>query len=296
MAKKSAKTKKPMTRSQLAVTLVVAILIMVGANLVLFLSTPSSSNKTGKAALFGVKEIVVEGNTRYDEEAIVGVSGITVGQSIFSVDKKQAAENIRSAFPYAESVTVDNKDSMDTIRIAIQEARPLGVMAVDGEWMLVSTTGRGLATWEKQSDKPLRYLYLKGTSAQELKVGGQVLDERSLSIATTLIDTLREHEIEGITEIDMTNKADIRVNWENRITFLLGNDSNLEHKLAAIASTLPLVEKDHGEDARGTLNVRDYSDGNAKNSYIVFRPEGLVTTTTSSRTSSTSGTTASSAG
>lgn len=278
MAKKSATTKKPMTRAQLAVMLAVAILVMVGANLVLFLSTPSARKTSDRAALFGVKQIVVEGNTRYKEESIIGKSGIRVGDSVFSVDKKQAAENIRSAFAYAETVTVDNKKSMDTIRITIKEAVPLGVVAVEDQWVLVSTTGRGLEAWPAQSDKPLRYLYLRGTTSKQKKVGEQVLDDRSLKIANTLIEAMKAHGLEGLTEINMTDKTDIQVNWKNQITFLMGNDQNLEHKLSVIAATLPKVQKDHGEDARGTLNVRDYSDNTVQDKRIIFRPEGLVTT------------------
>lgn len=292
MAKASLKTKKPMTRSQLAVTLMVAILVMVGANLVLFLSTPSKQGTTDRAALFGVKKIVVEGNTRYDEEAVVGVSGITIGQSIFSVDKKQAAENIRKAFTYAESVTVDNKTAMDTIRITIKEATPLGVMAVDDKWMLVSTAGRGLEEWPRQSDKPLRYLYIKGTSSKNIKVGEQVLDDRSFKIITALLETTAEYNIDNLTEIDMTDKTDIQVSWKNQITFLLGNDANLEHKIAVTDAILKDVLATRGEDARGTINVRDCSDSSIQKPYLVFRPEGLVTTTGGKTSGTTTTTTA----
>lgn len=283
MAKTSTKTKKPMNRAQLAVTLLVAILVMVGANLVLFLSTPSSQEASSRAALFGVKKIVVEGNTRYDEEAIIGKSGITIGQSIFSVDKKEAAENVRQAFAYAESVTVDNKMAMDTIRITIEEAKPMGVVAGDGTWILVSTTGRGLTEWPMQSEKPLRYRYFKGVTAKEKKVGGQVMDDRSFTIVSTLLESLEGHKLEGVTQIDLTDKTDIQVNWKNQITFLMGNDINMDHKLAVIAAMLPQVLKTNGNDVRGTINVRGYSDPNVQNPPIVFRPEGLVTTTTAGK-------------
>lgn len=287
MAKASSKTKKPMNRAQLAVTLLVAILVMVGANLVLFLSTPSTQGASSRAALFGVKKIVVEGNTRYDENAIIGKSGITIGQSIFSVDKKAAAENVRQAFAYAESVAVDNKMAMDTIRITITEATPMGVVAGDGKWILVSTTGRGLAEWPRQSDAPLRYRYFKGVTAKEKKVGGQVMDDRSFTIVSTLLQSLDKHELGEVTQIDLTDKTDIQVNWKNQITFLMGNEVNMEHKLAVIAAMLPQVFKSNGNDARGTINVRGYSDPNVQNPPIVFRPEGLVTTTTAGKTKGT---------
>ena len=77
------------------------------------------------------------------------------------------------------------------------------------------------------------------------------------------------------------------MNWKNQITFLLGNDQNMEHKLAVIAATLPKIQKDHGNTARGTLNVRDYSDNTVQDKRIVFRPEGLVTTKAAGATTGT---------
>lgn len=290
MANRAEKTKKTMTRAQLAVTLFVAILVMVGANLVLFLSTPSTQQSRDRAALFGVKKIVVEGNTRYDEEAIIGYSGIYVGQSIFSVNKTQAAENIQNTFSYAEEVTVNNDEAMDTIRIVIKEATPLGVIDMGDVWMLVSTKGRGLQSWEKGNDTPVRYLQIEGATYKEETVGGQILDDRSFKIVSTLTEILAEHELDQLTAIDMTDKTDIRVDWNNQITFLMGNDANLEHKVAVIAATLPEVMEDYGEQARGTLNVRDYSDDTVEKKYIVFRPEGLVTTKTTTATTGTTGT------
>ena len=63
----------------------------------------------------------------------------------------------------------------------------------------------------------------------------------------------------------------------------MGNDINMDHKLAVIAAMLPQVLKTNGNDVRGTINVRGYSDPNVQNPPIVFRPEGLVTTTTAGK-------------
>ncbi|MGI6264184.1 MAG: cell division protein FtsQ/DivIB [Acutalibacteraceae bacterium] len=287
MAKETTKTKPPMTRAQLAVTLIVAILLMIVVNLVLFLSTPSSTSAGERAALFGVKKIVVEGNTRYDEAAIIGKSGIRIGQSIFSLNKEKAGENVRQAFAFAEKVTVDTKLGLDTVRIAITEATPLGVIPTAEGWLLVSTTGRGLQLTGGDSEVPMRYLAIRGSTGQDPTVGGQALDKRSLTIVTTLRKTLTENDLGQLTEIDMTDKTDIRVRWNNQITFLVGNDDNLDHKASVIAATMQKVLADYGQSARGTLNVRAYSDAEDQKKYIVFRPEGLDEAISKSATATT---------
>lgn len=292
MEKERDKTKKPMTRAQLAVILFVSILVVMAANVVLFLATPSSNQEDEQAALFGVNKIVVEGNTRYDDEAIIAYSGLRIGQSIFSVNKEQAAENVRAAFTYVEEVTVHNDDSSDVMTIVITEAKPLGVMDLGDQWMLVSTTGRGLQAWDKDGNEPLRYLRLKGATTKNTQVGAQVLDERSMAIMTSLREELAKHNLQDINAVDMTDKTNIQVNWNNQITFLMGSDAHMARKIAVIAATLPKVLDEYGDHARGTLNVRDYSDDTAQKKYIIFRPEGLVTTTTTTTSPSSTDPTA----
>ncbi len=276
MTNKSEAPKQPMSRAQLAVWLLVGILVTVTANILLLLVTPSSGQEGERAALFGVSTITVEGNTRYDDEAIIAYSGIYVGQSIFSVDKTAAVEKIQKTFSYAEQVTIDTGDGMDDIRIIIKEATPLGVVNVGDRWMLISTKGTGLQAFEKGADAPLRYMRLEGAVIKEKTVGGQVLDDRSQTIVSTLTQELNKHKLGQLTAINIKDRTDIRVDWNNQITFLLGNDSNLSYKVAVVAATLPEVKKGYGDNARGTLNVRDYSDDKPDKKYIVFRPEGLV--------------------
>lgn len=67
----------------------------------------------------------MEGDTRYDEQAIIQASGIRVGQSVFSLNLKLAAQNVLSTFPYLETVDIQ-KVSFGTVRIALKEVEAIG--------------------------------------------------------------------------------------------------------------------------------------------------------------------------
>lgn len=286
MAEKRATTKPPMTRSQLAVILIVAIVVMTVIDIVLYMSIPTSAKTGERAALFGIRKIVVEGNTHYNEQDIVDQSGLRVGQSVFLLNKTEAAERVRNAFAYAESVEVDTKLGLDTARITIKEASPLGVIPTQQGWLLISTQGRGLRMVDEKSEVISRYMRITGGTGGKTAIGSRTLDDRSLWIVTTLLQVLGKQGYDQLTEINMTDKTDIRVRWNNQITFLVGSDDNLEHKASVIAATMTKVLGDYGTSARGTLNVRAYSDAEDQKKYIVFRPEGLdealtrITTTT----------------
>lgn len=233
-----------------------------------------------KTSLFSVKEITVSGDTRYLAEAIIQQSGLAVGQSIWSVNRVEAADKVVAAFPYIKEVTV-TKTGFDKLEIHVTETDAIGALYGFGQWLAVGSNGRLLEAFAVESDRPPRMLYLKGAEALSNVVGETVLDERSLAIVTELQAAFDEYGLFGVGEIDLTNKSDLRLLWNNRITVKLGNDSNLTHEIGVVMSTLPGIEKQYGEHAAGQLDVSSFSEGGTM---AVFTPLDLLTTTTTTTT------------
>lgn len=133
--------RRRISRFHLVVTLFVAILVLGGATVFMLLFMPGSSSND-QPAVFAVKSVEVVGDTRYSREAIIGVSGIKVGQSVFSVDKRKASEKIREAFPYIDYIDIGNS-SFDTVTIQVRERRCWGPVMpkATGMWW-APTAGR----------------------------------------------------------------------------------------------------------------------------------------------------------
>ena len=83
---------------------------------------------------------------------------------------------------------------------------------------------------------------------------------------------------ENITMVDIGDRNDIRLDWNNQITLLLGNDSNLRYEIAAAASTLPRVFEKHGKTVTGQLDLSQYSNPAITAPAIVFTPSALLET------------------
>ena len=130
--------RRRISRFHLVVTLFVAILVLGGATVFMLLFMPGSSSND-QPAVFAVKSVEVVGDTRYSREAIIGVSGIKVGQSVFSVDKRKASEKIREAFPYIDYIDIGNS-SFDTVTIQVRETEVLGARYAEGYWYVVGGT------------------------------------------------------------------------------------------------------------------------------------------------------------
>lgn len=238
-----------------------------------------------KDSMFALKEITVSGDTRYLKEAIVQQSGLSVGQSIWSVDKVKAGELVLAAFPYIQEVKVTNT-AYNKLNIAVSETDEIGVMYGGGKWLAVGSNGRILETMAVESDRPLRALYLKGAQAIGTAIGEQAMDDRSFAIVTELLAAFEEYKLGGVCEIDLSNKSDLRLNWNNRITVKLGNDSNLTHEIGVMKSALPGIERQYGEHAAGQLDVSSFSE---EDTMAVFTPRDLLTTTTTTTTTSPDG-------
>ncbi len=277
-SKQARSRKRANTRFGLFLALCAGSLIMLICILLLLPAAFGGTGDEDKPSAMGVKTITVEGNTRYDEEAIIGVSGIKVGQSVFSVNKRKAANVLESTFHYAEEVKV-RVDFSRNVTIQITEAEPMGAVYAQGQWVVVSQEGIGLEATPITTERPLRQLYIKGAGVLSAQPGEPVLDEDSRAIVAEIFDALQSVGMEDISVVDIENRADIRLNWKNQITLLLGNDSNLRYEIAAAASALPKILEKHGETATGQLNLSQYSDPTIASPAIVFTPSSLLNDT-----------------
>lgn len=267
--------------------LVVTITVVIGA--VLLISTPNrpDGNKANDS-LFGVKNIVVEGNSRYTDAQIIEAGGVFVGQSLFFVNKRRVAQNILQSFPYVEKVTVSNS-SFSNVKITITEAQPVGIVSLESDWLIVSTSGKGLEIIKSSDRRVSDYRRIKCAIPDGGGVGKPALDSRSLEIVNAVAEAARSTILDNVVEIDITDFSNIKLNWKDLINIKLGGDSNLESKLNYACKTLSRVLNSHGEDAAGQIDLRMYSETSPK---AVFTPADLLTTEPSSETDATGASTA----
>ncbi len=258
-------------RFRLFVVLSIINVLLLVFTILLLPAALNSPDKAKKPSLLGVRSITVEGNTQYDNNAIIAISEIRVGQSVFSINEGQAVKKIKKTFSYVEDVSIDVGVSRNVV-IRITEAEEMGAVYAGGNWIVVDSDGVGLLRLPIESERPLRRLYLKGAQTVSDELGKQVLSDRSLAIISEIFQAFELYELGNVNEIDMTNLSDIRVNWKNQIVIALGNDSNLTYEIAVAAATIPKVLDRHGASASGVLNISQYSDKTIETPAIIFTP------------------------
>ena len=276
-ARQRRRQKRAKTRVRVFIGLCAASLAMLICILLLLPAAFGGDGSADKPSALGVTALTEEGNTRYDEEAILGESGIRIGQSVFAVNKRQAANQLKKTFHFVEDVRIDINLKRE-VTIKITEAEVMGAVYAEGQWVLVSHEGIGLQATPINSERPLRQLYIKGAGVLSATPGEQVLDDDSKALVAEIFDALQAVELTNITTVDIGNRTDIRLDWNNQITLLLGNDSNLRYEIAAAAATLPKVFDKHGKTVTGQLDLSQYSNPAITSPAIVFTPSSLLET------------------
>ena len=287
-APKKRRKKRRVSRFAIAVTVFVSIVVICSALTLLLLFQPGKGGTAAeRPAVFGVHQIEVVGETRYAKEDIIAASGIEIGQSILTVKKVQAHDNIMAKFPYLERVDVSNS-SFDTVKIEVWEVDPIGVMQTGDAWFVVGSNNKAVESLPASEEPPAAYLCFKGATTADGAVGGKAMDDRSFGIVTTMLQAIADSQLENIRAIDMRNKSNICLEWNGQLTVMLGTENDLEKKVAAFANFLPDLLSNNGGTVSGRFDLRNYME----DSKAIYTPADILASQTAAGTTTSAPTAA----
>ena len=253
---------------------VVLLLLLVGALVVMKIVGTQQSKRGETTGFLAVREILVEGETRYTHEELIEQSGLYVGQSLMGVNKVQACDALIKAFPYLNSVDIGNA-SFDTLRIRVTETDVMGAVETAERWIIVGENNHALE-YMTADQLPEGILRVRGAVLKDETLGQALMDERSLGICRTLVASANLYGLDSMTTIDMSQKTNISLLLNERLQVLLGNESNMPEQIAILVDTLPTLLKNNGENASGRLDMTPYADDDPGNDQAVYTPPELL--------------------
>lgn len=231
--------------------------------------------------LFKTTEIIVDGeNIPYSSEEIIEASGIDYGDNIFLSKKKAAVKKIVDTFPYIENADVSVKIPGTQI-INVDVAVPSFEVSVNGGYAIVSSNGRVL----EESESPTYSIpLLRGLKITDTEVGQYITFEKDTTkqILSEVIDSINENDVPNIYGIDISNSANIELNYDNRITISLGVPEDVGYKLR---TAMAIINNELAPTDKGDLDV-SLANSDRKSSY--FTPIYSNTVTIDENTASSS--------
>ena len=273
LARKRRRRKLMIIRTAIALSIVL-LLLLVGALVVLKIIGTQQSKRGETTGFLAVREIVVEGETRYTPEEIIEKSGLYVGQSLMGVNKVRAHDTLLQEFPYLNTVQIGNA-SFDTLRIRLTETPVLAAVQTGEDWIIVGENNHAM---ERLTEDliPMGVRRLVGATLEGEQIGQLLLDERSLRVCRTLTASASLYGLQGMTTIDMTEKTNLSILLNERIEVVLGNETNIPTQIEMLVDTLPVLLQNNGADAAGRLDMTTYADDDPNNDKAIFTPQEVL--------------------
>lgn len=255
---------------------IVLLLLLVGALVVMKIVGTQQSKRGEMASFLAVREIVVEGDTRYTSEELIDKSGLYVGQSLMGVNKVRAHELLMQNFPYLNTVEIGNA-SFDTLRIRVTETEVMGAVQLGEEWMIVGANNHALERLTADA-LPADVLRVVGATLEGETIGQSLLDERSLRVCRTVSAAAQLYGLDNMTTIDIVEKTNLSILLDERLRVVLGNETNIPAQIKMLVDTLPVLYQNNGLEASGRLDMTTYADDDPNNDKAVYTPAELLVT------------------
>lgn len=256
--KKAPKIKEPISRKKrkarniIVSAAILAVVVIVGVVLSL-------------TVLFQCETINVEGVTKYSAEQLVAASGISTGENLFLSDRKTAKNNILASFPYVSEVNVSIQIP-NTMQITVTEAVPSYLIKSGKKYVIVSESGRIL---DHTNQNVLGVPIIMGCKLTSDEIGDyiDIKDQKVIPVINEISVALHNNGVSGIKEIDISDIANIKLNYEDRISIILGMPEDLDYK---IRTAMTIIKDELAVTDKGDLDVSNCNSGR-KASY--FNPD-----------------------
>jgi cell division protein FtsQ len=211
---------------------------------------------------FKVATIRVSGNSQYSSQQVIDASGVKLGLNLLRVNKLEAGKKICEVLPYIKSVKVKLLP-MTTIEIAVTQDSPAYIIHYEKGYIYADQSFKALEV-RSDGNKDKGLPQITGVQVADDKPGYAVIfkDKSQQGEIEQIAAAVKTSGLDKSSSIDLTDSYQILVNYDNRITIILGTPIDAEKKLEAAAEIIKsnLQSTDKGsldvsaEDKRYTFN------------------------------------------
>ncbi len=222
--------------------------------------------------LFKTEKINIEGNTLYEEDKIMLLSGVQMEQNIFIAKFSSTPEKISGSLPYIEEAWVDFKIP-DTITISVKNATPAYAFVSNNKYYIVSNKGKILSATEQNTENLTMVLGVQVTDEQ---IGKHIEfeDENTKALLNEISQCCIENDFKEISYVDITDTSEIFIVYDNRIKIVIGLPEDVTYKIkTAMTIITEKLDMEGSVKASGTLDVSECNT--TKKSYF---KDGVIPT------------------
>ncbi|MDO5148642.1 MAG: cell division protein FtsQ/DivIB [Oscillospiraceae bacterium] len=182
--------------------------------------------------LFNVHEVEITGldGASYTEEEIVSSSGISRGDNLVRMNTEEIRTDMLSNLLLIDDVKI-KKSFPHKVEMNVVPSVETAYVECSGGYVLISENWRIIGQKEKPENKNL--IVVKGfdcvTSEEKTILTSN--DHDKGEILKNILDEIKKQNIEKMVSVDISDKYDIELNYDNRITIKIEKPDDVEYKL-----------------------------------------------------------------
>ena len=186
--------------------------------------------------LFSIKNIIIDGLDHYTYTQILEAGNLSKGKVLFLVSEKKLSDSIMGKYAYIKSVKVE-KQYPDTITITLEEEEPQFYIEIQGEYFLLTRSLKVLERYYNEAKlleaAPDVQFVRVPTIARAVVCNQLEFADISKSRHTdeALDMLLKSRLYSGVTKIDLSNRFDMIIVYEDRLEIHLGSFEEFDAKL-----------------------------------------------------------------
>jgi len=205
---------------------------------------------------FGIKNIYCESNIKYTHEEIIDSSGIKTGDNLLYLNKNKIKNNIYKKLSYIEKIKIKKKFP-DKIFIETELADIKFNIFFDNKYYLISANSKIL----EERDEPItEYIILTGINFSISDLGDIIYQNPDIkNIINEISSACENRNLNLIKSIDISDKNNIILNYDNRINILFGDFKDIEYKILTISE---IILNRINNTETGTLDIRNLKETN----------------------------------
>lgn len=225
---------------------------------------------------FKVETITVEGKTPYSNDKVIKMSGINKNDNLFLIDKSKAAENIMQRLPYIGSVKISNKLPSGIV-ISVEKTSEKCAIANGEGYVLTNEDSKVLQVGVTEIDAKL--IVISGGNVKKSEIGKNIEFENkeTQDLVRKIMESVKINKINDITQIDVSDKLNIKMTYQNRIELLFGSILQIDKKMKFAVEVLE-KENERSTNQEGIIDLQGISPDKGKKDKVYFRPKEEETT------------------
>lgn len=217
-------------------------------------------------SLFDITEVKVEGISAavpYTAEDVREFLDIKENTNLITYDKRRAERSLLYRFPYVEKIEI-NKRFPSTLEIVITENKGTLYMEIGEDVFILSSSGRVLEITDDPFYDGKSRTHLIAPDVKRCVCGEDIVFEKpeTLGIISSITEQLDRFELtDKITRLDVSDKFDVRLMYDNRFEIKFGTFEHPDNKIKLFSG---MMKNKIWQDSTGIIDISDGSEALVK--------------------------------